>query len=340
MMRVPGGERQPAGGQGARRRRALRLLAARRAAARGRDTPTSRSCSSRVGLRDHRAVDGGHAAARPRAGRRPTSACSATTSRSCRRSRPSSSRPTCASTASSARATSRRWSGNRPYRFVPEEYGKPLVTAGFEPLDILAGRSRCCSPRSARAAARSRTSTRGSSRDEGNPRRSPLLAEVFELRPHFEWRGLGFISQSALQAADAEFAEFDAELRYVDAGRAGGRPEGVPVRRGAEGRASSRGSARCSAPRAPRRRRSARAWCRRRARARRTTTSAGCTARRRSLSAGLAERRPPSSPLTPTPPTRWATAGRRRASARPRPRSGRRRGGSPAPGPTCRCSPG
>ena len=27
--------------------------------------------------------------------------------------------------------------GNRPYRFVPEVYGKPLVTAGFEPLDIL-----------------------------------------------------------------------------------------------------------------------------------------------------------------------------------------------------------
>ena len=27
--------------------------------------------------------------------------------------------------------------GNRPYRFVPATYGKPLVTAGFEPLDIL-----------------------------------------------------------------------------------------------------------------------------------------------------------------------------------------------------------
>ena len=27
--------------------------------------------------------------------------------------------------------------GNRPYRFVTEQYGKPLVTAGFEPLDIL-----------------------------------------------------------------------------------------------------------------------------------------------------------------------------------------------------------
>src|SRR5258705_2253585 len=28
--------------------------------------------------------------------------------------------------------------GIRPYRFVPEVYGKPMVVAGFEPLDILA----------------------------------------------------------------------------------------------------------------------------------------------------------------------------------------------------------
>ena len=27
--------------------------------------------------------------------------------------------------------------GNRPYRFVTEQYGKPLVTTGFEPLDVL-----------------------------------------------------------------------------------------------------------------------------------------------------------------------------------------------------------
>jgi len=37
---------------------------------------------------------------------------------------------------------------------------------------------------------------------------------VFALRPHFEWRGLGFISQSALRLHD-DFAEFDAELRFA-----------------------------------------------------------------------------------------------------------------------------
>jgi len=48
---------------------------------------------------------------------------------------------------------------------------------------------------------------------EGNLRALQVMAEVFALRPHFEWRGLGFISQSALRLSDA-FAEFDAERRF------------------------------------------------------------------------------------------------------------------------------
>ena len=40
------------------------------------------------------------------------------------------------------------------------------------------------------------------------------MAEVFALRPHFEWRGLGFISQSGLRSRDA-YADFDAERRYT-----------------------------------------------------------------------------------------------------------------------------
>jgi hydrogenase expression/formation protein HypD len=48
---------------------------------------------------------------------------------------------------------------------------------------------------------------------EGNPRALEVMAEVFELRPHFEWRGLGFISQSALRLSEA-YREFDAEERF------------------------------------------------------------------------------------------------------------------------------
>ena len=124
--------------------------------------------------------------------------------------------------------------GNRPYRFVPEQYGKPLVTAGFEPLDILQAIAMLLAQiREGRCEVENQYTR--VVRDEGNPRALQVLAEVFELRPHFEWRGLGFISQSALKLRP-EFAAFDAELRLRRARRAGGRPQGLPVRRGAEGR--------------------------------------------------------------------------------------------------------
>ena len=115
-------------------------------------------------------------------------------------------------TASSARVTCRRSIGQRPYRFVPSEYGLPLVTAGFEPLDILQAISMLLTQiREGRCEVENQYSR--VVREEGNPRALAILAEVFELRPHFEWRGLGFISQSGLKLRP-EFAAFDAELRY------------------------------------------------------------------------------------------------------------------------------
>ena len=102
--------------------------------------------------------------------------------------------------------------GQRPYRFVPAEYGLPLVTAGFEPLDILHAIAMLLAQiREGRCEVENQYSR--VVREEGNPRALAVLAEVFELRPHFEWRGLGFISQSGL-ALRPEFAAFDAELRY------------------------------------------------------------------------------------------------------------------------------
>jgi hydrogenase expression/formation protein HypD len=102
--------------------------------------------------------------------------------------------------------------GQRPYRFVPTQYGKPLVTAGFEPLDILQAISMLLTQvREGRCEVENQYSR--VVRDEGNPRALAILAEVFELRPHFEWRGLGFISQSALKLR-SRFEQFDAELRY------------------------------------------------------------------------------------------------------------------------------
>jgi hydrogenase expression/formation protein HypD len=102
--------------------------------------------------------------------------------------------------------------GQRPYRFVPAQYGKPLVTAGFEPLDILHAIAMLVAQiREGRCEVENQYSR--VVREEGNPRALAVLEEVFELRPHFEWRGLGFISQSALKLRP-ELKMFDAEVRY------------------------------------------------------------------------------------------------------------------------------
>jgi hydrogenase expression/formation protein HypD len=49
---------------------------------------------------------------------------------------------------------------------------------------------------------------------EGNPVALRVIGQTMELRPYFEWRGLGFISQSAL-AIRATYASFDAEARFA-----------------------------------------------------------------------------------------------------------------------------
>ena len=102
--------------------------------------------------------------------------------------------------------------GNRPYRFVPRDYRLPLVTTGFEPLDVLQSVEMLLRQlRDGRCEVENQYTR--VVRDEGNPRALQLLAEVFQLRPHFEWRGLGFIAQSAL-ALREEFADLDAERRF------------------------------------------------------------------------------------------------------------------------------
>jgi len=102
--------------------------------------------------------------------------------------------------------------GCRPYRFIPEVYGKPFVVAGFEPLDILQAVAMLLKQiREGRCEVENQYAR--VVREEGNPQALALMSQVFTLRPHFEWRGLGFISQSALKLSD-DYAKFDAELRF------------------------------------------------------------------------------------------------------------------------------
>ncbi|MDN5745747.1 MAG: hydrogenase formation protein HypD [Nocardioidaceae bacterium] len=102
--------------------------------------------------------------------------------------------------------------GTRPYRFVNDVYGKPMVVAGFEPLDILQSVHMLLKQM---AEGRCEVENQYSRvvRPDGNPQALKLLGETMELRPHFEWRGLGFISQSALKV-HRNYADWDSEERF------------------------------------------------------------------------------------------------------------------------------
>ncbi|GLZ12937.1 hydrogenase formation protein HypD [Actinomadura sp. NBRC 104425] len=99
--------------------------------------------------------------------------------------------------------------GCRPYEFIAREHGKPLVCAGFEPLDVLQSVAMLLQQLAEGRAEVENQYGRVVPWD-GNPRALRAIAEVMEPRPHFEWRGLGFISQSALRLRDA-YAAHDAE---------------------------------------------------------------------------------------------------------------------------------
>ncbi|NOX30849.1 MAG: hydrogenase formation protein HypD [Actinobacteria bacterium] len=102
--------------------------------------------------------------------------------------------------------------GTGPYEFVSREYGLPLVTAGFEPVDILQGVAMLLH-QLADGRAEVENQYKRVVRDAGNNSALKILSEVFELRPHFEWRGLGFIAQSALTLR-TEYAQWDAEKLF------------------------------------------------------------------------------------------------------------------------------
>jgi hydrogenase expression/formation protein HypD len=103
--------------------------------------------------------------------------------------------------------------GTRPYRFIPAEHGKPVVVAGFEPLDILQAVYMILRQlREGRAQVENQYTR--VVREEGNPRALAAIAQTMRLRTTFEWRGLGFISQSALELRP-EFADWDAEARFA-----------------------------------------------------------------------------------------------------------------------------
>jgi len=104
-------------------------------------------------------------------------------------------------------------SGCRPYEFVARDHGKPVVVSGFEPLDLLQSIVMILRQlRDGRAQVENQYARVVPW--EGNTPALAAMAEVFELRSFFEWRGMGFISQSALRIRPS-FAQWDAETRFA-----------------------------------------------------------------------------------------------------------------------------
>ena len=103
--------------------------------------------------------------------------------------------------------------GTAPYEFIARFYRKPMVIAGFEPLDVLQSiwmvlkqikENRCeIENQYARIVP-----------NAGNAAALRAVGRVYELREFFEWRGLGSIDHSGVKMRDA-YAHFDAERRFA-----------------------------------------------------------------------------------------------------------------------------
>lgn len=103
--------------------------------------------------------------------------------------------------------------GSRPYEYTVEAFQKPVVIAGFEPLDVMQATLMLIRQVNEGRFEVENQYTRVVTR-EGNAKAKALVAEVFERRHAFEWRGLGELPHSALRIKDA-FADLDAERRFA-----------------------------------------------------------------------------------------------------------------------------
>ncbi|WP_417709895.1 hydrogenase formation protein HypD [Roseibium aggregatum] len=103
--------------------------------------------------------------------------------------------------------------GCAPYEPAARDFRKPVVIAGFEPLDVM---------QSTLMLIRQINEGRHEVENQytrivtwqGNRKAQKLVDEVLELRRTFEWRGLGYVADSALKIRET-FAGFDAEERFA-----------------------------------------------------------------------------------------------------------------------------
>jgi hydrogenase expression/formation protein HypD len=103
--------------------------------------------------------------------------------------------------------------GTEPYEVFAGDFGKPVVIAGFEPLDVMqAVLMLVRQVNEGRHVVENQY--RRAVKPAGNDRAKAEIAEIFELRESFEWRGLGVLPASGLRLR-AAYADFDAERRFA-----------------------------------------------------------------------------------------------------------------------------
>lgn len=103
--------------------------------------------------------------------------------------------------------------GESPYQFICREFHRPVVIAGFEPLDILQGVMMLLDQ-----ILQSRSEVENQYRrvvaPAGNLLARQAIEQVFTLQGSSEWRGLGQIEKSGV-VLKAEWRAFDAEQRFL-----------------------------------------------------------------------------------------------------------------------------
>lgn len=103
-------------------------------------------------------------------------------------------------------------SGSKIYETFPLKYAKPVVVAGFEPVDVMHSISKIVKQFVEGRCELEVEYGRAVSR-EGNIKAQALNAKYFQRAKSFRWRGLGDIAQSALELKE-EYDAYNAEVLY------------------------------------------------------------------------------------------------------------------------------
>jgi hydrogenase expression/formation protein HypD len=104
--------------------------------------------------------------------------------------------------------------GSKIYEEFVKDYKRPVVVAGFEPVDVMQSILAIAKQFNENRCELEIEYSRAVSHD-GNIAAQKLIDKYFTKATHFRWRGLGDIPDSALRLRD-EYAYLDAEIIYKD----------------------------------------------------------------------------------------------------------------------------